>query len=271
MRRLKPIFLSAAFIISAAYAAFAQAPVVAPGGVLNGASFVKDQAVAPGSLVSIFGTNLASTNGLANSIPLSTSLANVSVTFNGVQAPLIGVFHSAANGDQINAQLPWEVPNGSANVVVNNNGSVSAPVSLQVGPSPGIFSFGTQAIAYGNSSGIIAAANGAIPNLNTQPAKINDPLTLAILATGLGPVNPPVQTGNVVTDGLVHNTVTTPTVTVGNVPAQVVFSGMTPQFVGVYQINIIIAPGTPTGNAVPLQITMGGVTTPSNITIAVSN
>ncbi len=159
----------------------------------------------------------------------------------------------------------------TANVVVKNGNTTSAPVSVAVGPSPGIFVFGTQAIAYGNSDGIIAAANGAIQGLTTHPAKINDPTTLVILATGLGPVDPPLQTGNIVTDGLVHNTTTPPVVTVGNVPAQVVFSGMTPQFVGVYQLNIIIAPGTPVGNAIPLQISMGGVVTPNNITIAVSN
>jgi uncharacterized protein (TIGR03437 family) len=268
---LRSIYVGAVFILASAGAVFGQTPVVAQGGVLNGASFVKGQAVAPGSLVSIFGTSLAAGNALANTIPLSTTLSNVSVTFNGIAAPLSGVFHDPVNGDQINAQLPWEVTAGTANVVVKNGNNSSAPVSVSVGPSPGIFVFGTQAIAYGNSDGIIAAANGAIQGLTTHPAKINDPTTLVILATGLGPVNPPLQTGNIVTDGQVHNTTTTPVVTVGGVQAQVFFSGMTPQFVGVYQINIIIAPGTPTGNAVPLQISMGGVTTPNNVTIAVSN
>ncbi len=268
---MRPISFGVVLVLCSACAAVAQTPVVAQGGVLNGASFVKGQAVAPGSLVSIFGTNLASSNSVANTIPLSTSLSNVSVSFGGVKAPLIGVFHDAVNGDQINAQLPWEVSAGTTNVVVTNGSNSSAAVSVAVGPSPGIFAFGTQAIAYGNSDGIIAAASGAIQGLTTHPAKINDPTTLVILATGLGPVNPPLQTGNIVTDGQVHNTATIPVVTVGNVPAQVVFSGMTPQFVGVYQINIVIAPGTPTGNAIPVQISMGGVTTPSSITIAVSN
>ncbi|HWC98744.1 MAG TPA: hypothetical protein VG456_18420, partial [Candidatus Sulfopaludibacter sp.] len=224
---MKFIISGIALILLGAGAAFAQAPSVAQGGVLNGASFSKGQPVAPGSLISIFGTNLASSNEQAGTIPLSTTLANVSVTFNGVAAPLSGVFHSAAGGDQINAQLPWEVQNGTANVVVTNGSTSSSPVSFQVGTAPGIFSFGTQAIAYGNSDGLIASAVGAIPGLTTHPAKINDPTTLVFLATGLGPVNPPLQTGNIVTDGLVHQTATTPTVTVGGVPAQVFFSGMT--------------------------------------------
>ncbi len=268
---MRSICFGSAFILMGACGLFAQTPVVAQGGILNGASFVKGQAIAPGSLVSIFGTNLAANNSVANSIPLSTSLANVSVTFNGIQAPLYGVFHDATNGDQINAQLPWEVTGNTANVVVKNGSNTSAAVSVAVGPSPGIFASGTQAIAYGNSDGAIAAAAGSIPGLTTHPAKINDQTTLVILATGLGPVSPGLETGNVVTDGKLHATTTTPTVMVGGVAAQVVFSGMTPQFVGVYQLNIIIQPGTPTGNAVPLQISMGGVTTPNTITIAVSN
>jgi uncharacterized protein (TIGR03437 family) len=60
-------------------------------------------------------------------------------------------------------------------------------------------------------------------------------------------------------------------VTVGNVQAQVVFSGILPGFPGVYQLNILIQPGTPTGNAIPLQIQMGAITTSNQITIAVSN
>jgi uncharacterized protein (TIGR03437 family) len=58
---------------------------------------------------------------------------------------------------------------------------------------------------------------------------------------------------------------------VGGVEAQLVFSGMQPQFPGVYQINIILAPGTPTGNAVPLQFVMNGITTTDQVTIAVTN
>ena len=262
-----------------AIAVHAQTPVVASGGVLNAASFTKGQAVTPGSLVSIFGTNLASSLASADTIPLSTTLGNVSVSFNNIAAPLLFVNHDAANGDQVNAQLPWNAlpagtQTGNVNVVVTRNGQASAPVSVPVGPvSPGIFAvnFGTgNAIAYGNSDGIIAAAPGAIPGLTTHPAKIGDQSTLVILATGLGAVDPPVATGNVVTDGQLHKTTTTPQVLVGNVPAQVVFSGMTPQFVGVYQINIIIQPGTPTGDKVPLQISMGGITTTNQVTIAVS-
>src|SRR4051812_27387132 len=102
--------LAAMLILGATGAANAQTPVIAAGGVLNGASFDKSGvAVSPGSLVSIFGTNLSAATSSALSIPLSTSLSSVSVTFAGVGATLKDVVHSDANGDQLNVQVPWEI------------------------------------------------------------------------------------------------------------------------------------------------------------------
>ncbi|HEV2447630.1 MAG TPA: hypothetical protein VGS58_16985, partial [Candidatus Sulfopaludibacter sp.] len=47
-------------LLAAGLAAYAQQPVVAAGGVLNAASNAKGVAVSAGSLVSIYGTALAS-------------------------------------------------------------------------------------------------------------------------------------------------------------------------------------------------------------------
>jgi uncharacterized protein (TIGR03437 family) len=246
---------------------------------LNGASFDKTgQPIPPGALVSIFGDNLAAATASADSVPLSTTLSGVSVTFNGVSAPLKDVVHTSAF-DQINAQVPWEAlpagaTAGTAQVVVSRNGVASAPLPVTLGAAaPGIFTFPGgvgQAVAYGNSDGAIAAPSTAGLPFPSHPAKINDPTSLVILATGLGPVDPPVKSGANANDGNLHRTTIQPQVLVGGVPAQVVYSGMTAQFVGVYQLNIVIAPGTPTGNAVPLQISMNGVTSRNDVTIAVS-
>lgn len=279
---MKVICLTSVFILASA-AAYSQTPAVVDGGVLNGASFAKGQAVAPGSLVSIFGTNLVSTQAHLSSVPVSANLADVSVTFNGIPAPMYDTIPLAAapNIDQINAQLPWEVPtSGTVNVVVTRGGVSSPPVAIPVTPAaPGIFyAAGFQAIAFGNSDGALAAPVGAFPGLTTHPAKIGDPSTLVIFATGLGPVDAPVATGDV-PGVLVTHTLTTPVVLVGNIPAQVAFSGLVGRdsagvrqgFVGVYQINIVIQPGTPTGDKVPLQLQMNGITSTNLVTIAVSN
>ena len=77
--------------------AFAQAPLVSPGGVLNAASQDKNgQPVAAGALVSIYGTDLVAATASADSIPLSTQLSGVTVTFDNIQAPMYSTFHSAA-------------------------------------------------------------------------------------------------------------------------------------------------------------------------------
>jgi uncharacterized protein (TIGR03437 family) len=246
-------------------AAYAQTPSVAAGGVLNAASFDKTQPVTPGSLIAIFGSNLAATMANADSIPLSTLLGNVRVTIDGQDAPLL-----FATPGQVNAQLPWGTKAGTSQIVVVNNGVSSPAQSLQVGPfSPGIFSvnFGTgQAIAI-NPDGSLAAPAGSIPGLSTRPAKVGDTF-LEILATGLGAVTPPVADGHNTNDGLRTNT-TTPEVLVGGVPVTVLFSGLSGDFVGVNQINVQLPPGTPTGNAVSLQIRVGGLTSTNQVTIAV--
>jgi uncharacterized protein (TIGR03437 family) len=263
-------------------AAFSQTtPSIATGGVLNGASFDKTgQPVAPGSLVSIFGTNLSAATLSADTIPLSTQLSGVTVTFNGVSAPLKDVVHQPGSFDQINAQVPWELQSalstaGTANaqVVVTLNGVASSPAAALIGTAaPGIFTFPGgvgQAVAYGNLDGAIAAPTNAGLPFASHPAKIGDPATLVILATGLGPVDNTPKSGGVPPTGVLARTTTNPTVLVGGVAAQVVFSGLSP-YVGVYQINIVIAAGTPTGNAVPLQIQMNGVTSRNDVTIAVT-
>ena len=162
---MKPAILIVA-ILSLGAAAYAQ-PAIATGGVLNGASFTKGQAVAPGSLVSIFGTNLATTTASASSVPLSTSLGGVSVTFNNIAAPLVFVSHSAANGDQINAQVPYELAGSSSAQVVVNDGTASAPQTVYLAAhAPGIFLIGSgQAVAYGNTDFAFAAATGSIPGV----------------------------------------------------------------------------------------------------------
>ena len=262
---MRPVLTGAMLFAVVTFTAFAQAPAVSQGGVSNAANGLST--VSPGSLVSIYGTNLSGGLAQADTIPLSTTLNSTSVTFNGVQAPLLFV-----STGQINAQLPWNVlssgTTGTVNVVVTRNGQASSPQSLSVGPfSPGIFAINNIAVAI-NPDGSIAAPEGAIPGITTHPAKVGDPGGLVILCTGLGAVTPTAVNGAASLDAL-RSATTTPTVLIGNKPAQVVFAGLSPQFVGVNQINVAIPAGTPTGSAVSLQLQMGGVTTTSSVTIAV--
>jgi uncharacterized protein (TIGR03437 family) len=239
-------------------------PSITPNGILNGASNARGQGAAAGGLVAIYGANLAAGTSQADRIPLPTALGGVSVTINGLAAPLLFV-----DKGQINAQVPWSVPAGTAAVIVTNNAAVSSPGSVQVvATSPGIFTvqYGVgQAIAI-NLDGTIAAPVGSIPGLTTHPANRGD--TILIYATGLGAVSPAATDGKDSTDQL-RNTVVTPTVLVGGIPALVQFSGLAPQFVGVNQLNVVVPLNTPTGDKVPLQLQMGGITTTDQVTIAI--
>jgi uncharacterized protein (TIGR03437 family) len=266
--------LLATLILSSAL--FGQNPSVSSGGILNGASFDTTMPVAPGSLISIFGNGLAAGTATADSIPLSTSLGNVSVSIGGVATPMYYVTHTASF-DQINAQLPWNLTAGATQVVVtNNNGVASPPQSFQVSQfAPGIFTVNGagsgQAIAVNYPDYSFAAPAGSIPGAATRPAVIGDPNGMIIYATGLGPVSPTVASGAAASANPVSQTTTMPVVMVGGVAAQVTFSGLAPGEVGVNQINIVLPAGTPTGSQIPLQIQIGGMTSTNKVTIAVSN
>jgi uncharacterized protein (TIGR03437 family) len=270
--RIRTILL---FVAVAALAA-AQTPSVFDGGVLNGAGFQKGQPVTGGSLVSIFGSQLASKVAAADSIPLSKSLGGVTVQFvNGnttLSAPMLYVQpDDPANQiiSQINCQVPWNlVPEGTTatvNVIVTRDGVKSAPAPVTVGPfSPGVFASGGRAIAV-NLDGTLAWPAGLFPGLTTHGAKVGD--VLIVYATGLGAVDTPIADGANSLDKL-RNTKTPATVLIGGVQAQVLFSGLSPQFVGVNQLNIVV-PNVPVNDNQPLQVQTGGILTPLQSTISV--
>jgi uncharacterized protein (TIGR03437 family) len=234
-------------------------------GVVNPAAVNQNNVIAPGSLVSIFGGSLAGSLASADSATLSSALGDVSaVRFNGIAAPLVMV-----SDGQINAQVPWEVTPGMATVTVSRGDVTTDPFNVQVNQfAPAIFGFrigGMQAIAI-NGDGSMAATAGFLGNLAAHPAAAGD--TLTFYATGLGPVNGGLASG-ALPGGTSNTTTSTPTVTIGNVPAEVTYSGMSPQFFGVYQLNVKIPGGVPTGKAVPVQIQIEGVTNNDPVTIAV--
>ncbi|MBV9745571.1 MAG: hypothetical protein JO099_17560 [Acidobacteriia bacterium] len=270
------VFLGAA-------AAFAQSGTPTISGVENQGNFKSGESLAPGAFIGIVGTNFASGLTLAETIPLSMSLAGVSVTFNNVQAPMIGVVNT-----QINAQVPWEVlsngaTSGTAQVVVKTGSATSAPATVNiVAASPSLLALtGTadntgviRPIAYNNSDNSLAFPPNAYPagtfQVTPRPAKVNDPTSLVLLATGLGAVQvtppdgaPPAHNPD--------NTIATPTVLVGGAAAKVIFSGLSPQFPSLYQLNIVLDPSTPTGNAVPVIIQMNGLQSRPDLMIAVSD
>ena len=172
--------LSVIFILAGALAASAQSSAPAVISVESTAGPTAAQAVAPGALVSIYGTNLAASLTTSDSVPLSTSLGGVGVTLNSTPMPVQFV-----SSNQVNVQIPWSMaptdPKSPAQLVVTSGGQASAPASVAiVSSAPTVFEFGGQAIAV-NPDGSLAAAPSIIPGINTRPAKIGD--SLIIFAT----------------------------------------------------------------------------------------
>jgi uncharacterized protein (TIGR03437 family) len=226
--------------------------------VVNAASLAAKQPVAPGSLVTIFGAGIGPATGVARSGgSLPDSMAGVSVTFNGIPAPL--AFVSAR---QINPQVPWDI-SGEANVVIDVNGAPTAAFRVETAPiAPGVFDTAGQAFAF-NSDGSLAGPSGSITGVRSHPAAAGD--TLTVLANGLGPVTPSIADGDVSTDAL-RKAGPTP-VFIGGRECHVPFAGLSSTQVGVNQLKVVVPAGV--HGVVPLQINAGGITTAATVTIAV--
>ncbi|OFW29451.1 MAG: hypothetical protein A3J28_05510 [Acidobacteria bacterium RIFCSPLOWO2_12_FULL_60_22] len=235
-------------------------PTVNPGGVLNAASFaLGPSTVAAGSLVSVFGTQLANETGGAATLPLPKSLGGVRVTMGGVAAPFL-----FASPSQINAQVPLELSGQtSATLIVRLNGVASSPVSVPLSPAaPGIFT----ATQNGRGRGAIVHASDFSAVTAEKPARAGE--ILAVYATGLGPTSPLAATGASASTTALAVTRTTPSATIGGIPAPVRFSGLAPSFVGLYQVNIEVPPGVSSGEQTLLLTSSGVASNPVTVAVA---
>jgi uncharacterized protein (TIGR03437 family) len=222
-------------------------------GLVDGVSFQSNRALAPGSFISLFGSNLAGSLQVASSFPLATTLGNVKVVVGGKAAPLLFV-----STGQINAILPYSLSlNTQQQVVVQNGGSVSASFTINIGAgSPSVFS--TNGTGQGQGHIYVAQANGALRLADSSSAaRAGD--TLVIYCGGLGAVSPAVADGSMAPLSSLVNTVNPVTVSIGGKSAQVFFAGLAPGFAaGLYQVNVVMPAGVTAGNAVSLQVSVAG-------------
>jgi uncharacterized protein (TIGR03437 family) len=237
----------------------APAPVLSA--AVNSASFVQNTPLAPGSFISLGGTNLSNGSASASAIPLGATLAGASVFMANYTLPL-----DYASSGLINAVSPEEINvNTSHQIVVMRGTTLSVPISVDIGPAdPGIFTYpvaGDPPL----QGAIVNVTNYAVAQPGT-PVTVGN--TLAIFCTGLGAVDQTVADGAGAPFSPPANTLLNPTVTIGGVPAPVIFSGLTPGAVGLYQINVTVPPGVSPGNQVPVIVTLGGQASPA-LTIAV--
>lgn len=214
--------------------------------------------VAPGGLVSIFGQNLSPVNVTTRTIPLPTALGESCLTVNGMPVPLIFVSDA-----QVNAQLPFNVV-GNVTMILRTPGGVSDNFNLTILPTaPGIFRQTIEGLG-DNVPTILNGRNGLLAT-GSNPVKRDD--TITIYLTGMGRTNPPIDEGlPSPTEPLAHALVD-PKVTLGGHELPLIYAGLTPGQVGVYQINAKIARSVPVGMTVPLIIEQGGYTTTVSVRV----
>ena len=218
---------------------------------------------APGSIVSIYGTDLAAVTTELGAFPalaaLPTSMNGVTVTVAAAKAPLYFV-----SPGQINAQVPFEVNAGSQPLVVTTAAGASAAMNITVAAAaPSIF-------IVDQAAGLGAVVKNADFSLITadNPVKVGD--TIVIFSTGLGQTTPAVQTGVLVVppSGGFNNTGAV-SVTMGGQDAKIVYSIASPAFAGLYQTAVTVPSGVSGKVALVLKMGSGAAASSNSVNVAV--
>ncbi|MFN8686733.1 MAG: hypothetical protein ACK52Z_13400 [Acidobacteriota bacterium] len=231
-------------------------PTISTGGVLNNANFAANDPLGVGTIAAVFGEFLADQLAAAPGAPLPTTLSGVRVLVNGRAAPLYFV-----SPGQINFQVPFETLGGDAIVQVERGGAVGNRVAVNIVPQAGRI-----LVWPGLRHGIIVNADGSLPlppgvQLGAFPTKAARPGdVLVIYAIGFGQTAPAVASGAASPSGplaqlsnvIVRFGATTLFDTTIPVAAQ--FAGLSPGFVGLYQINVQVPRGVPASSEYDLSI-----------------
>ena len=219
--------------------------------------------ISPGEIVVLYGSGIGPAQ-LVKAAPGSdgsygTQLANASVSFNGIPAPMIYAWAS-----QTAAIVPYGITGAFAQVTVTyqDRTSQAFPVSM-ASSAPGIYTYDS------SGKGPAAAINqdGVTVNTAATPTKIGD--IISLYATGEGQTTPAGVDGKAASVPYPYPNLPV-TATVGGQDAPVKYAGGAPGLVaGLMQVNIQIPSGIQTGNAVPVVLRVGDAFSPGGVTIAV--
>jgi uncharacterized protein (TIGR03437 family) len=235
----------------------AAAPVFSASGVVNAASFTPG--LVAGSLATVFVRGVRDAEGIAaaSSLPLPASLDGVSITLDGVAAPVLSV--SNVNGtEQVNFQVPYQVRGrASVGMIVRRGNDASAPVTVPVlAEQPGVFTHpgGQRAVVVRNADYSLAA-------------DVSAGEYVFVYATGIGSATNEPASGAAAPFSplaMAHGPVS---VTLDGAPCEVQFAGLAPGFAGVYQVNFRVPSGVQPGTRT-LNLRSGSADAPA-VTLAV--
>ena len=232
-------------------------PVTSADEVVNAASLTGSGTVAPGEVISIFGTALGPATGVqAPAGTLPTTLGGTSVTIGGIAAPML-----YASALQLNVQVPFSlVPGNNTTIQVKTSSGTGSSVNVSVASAvPGIYT-------YGLATGPADAVNqDGSTNSVLRPAAKGS--YISVYASGLGAVNPALTAGAVPPVSPLSNVSGTITAYIGGAPAAVQFAGAAPGYPGLYQLNLQVPTEIPSG-LLPMVLTINGVSS-AGVTVPV--
>ncbi len=228
-------------------------PTITQAGVVSAASPLSFTALAPGSMIAIYGSLLADIAASAPAIPLPTTLGNANVIIGGLPAPLL-----YASPGQINAMVPWGLnTNTTYSLLIQRDLTLSPPVPINIADAqPGAFLSGGSAI-------VVDSRGTATPFLVTPSAPAQAGDVLVLYCAGLGATTPPVADGVASPATPTAQTQATVTVTIGGQNANVQYAGLVAGLVGLFQVNVAMPAGVTPGTAVPVMLTVAGQTGPA--------
>jgi uncharacterized protein (TIGR03437 family) len=265
-----------AVISGTVHGTFDATPVIRTSqGVISASAYGGFSALAPGTWMEIYGTNLAnvtsqtwgSADFKGNAAP--TALGGTTVTIGGQPA-----FIDYVSPTQVNAQVPSNISPGSQPVVVTTPGGTSTayPITVNVTEpgllAPSVFNLKAgQYIAALFPDGVtFVLPPGSIPGVASARAKPGD--TIVFYGVGFGTVTPDSPAGQIVTQS---NTLNRDfQASFAGTPATVSFSGLTGGYLGLYQFNVVV-PNVAAGDAVPLTFSLGGTAGTQKLLISISN
>jgi len=244
---MRATLLTAALACLAVGAADAQNGIV----VVNGARFEQGFPLAPGAYAQAFGDFAGVTTTAASSVPLPTELGGVSVLVGTVRAPLYAVTPQA-----VAFVVPFSTEPGRVRIRVQRGGADIGSGEADIfAVSPGIFFDGASPVRQG---GVLnQAGQYAVEGAAARRGQV-----IQIFATGQGAVTPTVPDGAVPPAGTLATASGATKVYVSVEEAQVLFSGLSPQFPGLWQINAVVPDKPYITGQVPLVVTIDGL--PSN-------
>ncbi len=227
-------------------AMMAKTPYVSPAGVENGAGSTPVNAVAPGSVVSVFGANMASTTAVGQATPLQQTLGGVTATVGDQILPLYFVSPS-----QINLQLA-DVPLGAQTITISSQGQPNVQVNFTVARNaPGLF----QQTINGQAFAIAYHADGSSVT-QSAPAQIGE--TITVYGTGFGPTNPARLEGFAVPASPAYNMVDTVNVSGGSVTAPATAAFALAGSVGIDVVQFTLTDPTLSGTNAAVSVSVNG-------------